>query len=189
MRSINYRMGFNNNKSAKSEKDLIILAKKNSNYFTPIYKKYHEQIFRFIYQRMSTSDDAADLTSQVFLKALINLKTYEFRGYPFSSWLYRIALNEVNQYYRSTKNKRTISLDEADIKEIIEQTDNIINNDKREKLLKEMSLLKTEKLSLIELRFFEKRSFKEIGEILNITENNAKVRTYRVLDEMKKKML
>ena len=39
------------------------------------------------------------------------------------------------------------------------------------------------------MRFFEKRAFKEIGEILNITENNAKVRTYRVLDEMKKNML
>ena len=42
---------------------------------------------------------------------------------------------------------------------------------------------------IIELRFFEKRAFKEIAQVLNITENNAKVKTYRVLEEMKKRMI
>ena len=55
----------------KSEKDLIDLAKKDSRYFAPIYKKYHEPIFRFVYQRMDSQADASDITSQVFLKALI----------------------------------------------------------------------------------------------------------------------
>ena len=41
-------------------------------------------------------------------------------------------------------------------------------------------------LQLVEMRFFEKRAFKEIGEILEITENNAKVRLYRVLERLKK---
>ncbi|PCJ27677.1 MAG: hypothetical protein COA97_03400 [Flavobacteriales bacterium] len=180
---------FNKNRNIKSEKDLINFAKKNSKYFAPIYKKYHEQIFRFVYQRMDNQDDAADITSQVFLKALVNLNKYEFRGHPFSSWLYRIALNEVNQHYRKTKSKRTVNLDENNIKEIIEETGNSFDEEKRNKLLETLSFLSPEKLSLIELRFFEKRSFKEIGEVLNITENNAKVRTYRVLKEMKKNML
>ncbi len=180
---------FNKNKNVKSEKDLINLAKQDSNYFAPIYKKYHEQIFRFIYQRMESQDDAADITSQVFLKALINLNKYEFRGYPFSSWLYKIALNEVNQHYRNTKNKRLVNIDETEIKEIIVESGDFFNEEKREKLLKTLSELNEEKLILIEMRFFEKRAFKEIGQILNITENNAKVRTYRVLEEMKGKML
>jgi RNA polymerase sigma-70 factor (ECF subfamily) len=47
------------------------------------------------------------------------------------------------------------------------------------------SLLPSEDLMLIEMRFFEKRSFKEIGDILSITENNAKVRLYRCLDKVK----
>ena len=89
---------FNKYREVKSERELINLAKKNSKYFEPIYKKYHEQIFRFVYQRLNNEDDAADITSQVFLKALLNLEKYEFRGFPFSSWLYRIALNEVNQH-------------------------------------------------------------------------------------------
>ena len=180
---------FNKNKKIKSEKDLIDLAKKNSNYFAPIYKNYHEQIYRFVYQRMENQDDSADVVSQVFLKALVNLHNYEHRGHPFSSWLYRIALNEVNQFYRRTKNKRTVNLDEKDIKEIIIESGEALDDNKREKLLIVLAGLDDEKLTLIEMRFFEKRKFKEIAEVLNITENNAKVRTYRVLDEMKKNML
>ncbi len=41
-------------------------------------------------------------------------------------------------------------------------------------------------LQLIELRYFEKRPFKEVSEILGLTESNAKVRTYRILEKMKK---
>jgi len=180
---------FNKYREVKSEKELINLAKKNSKYFEPIYKKYHEQIFRFVYQRLNNEDDAADITSQVFLKALLNLEKYEFRGFPFSSWLYRIALNEVNQHYRKTKNKRSVNLEEEHLKDIAEESGNTFNQEKREKLLTTLTNLEEQKLILIEMRFFEKRSFKEIGRVLNITENNAKVRTYRVLEEMKKIML
>lgn len=180
---------FKTNKKVKSEKELIILAKKNSNYFAPLYKKYHEQIYRFVYQRMENQEESADIVSQVFLKALINLHKYEYKGHPFSSWLYRIALNEVNQFYRKTKNKRTVNINEKKIKEIIIESGETFDERKREKLLKVLAELDEKKLILIEMRFFEKRKFKEMAEVLNITENNAKVRTYRVLDEMKDKML
>ena len=181
---------FNRKKSViKSEKDLIVLAISDSNYFTPIYEKYHEQIFRFIYLRMNNEVDTSDLTSQVFLKALLNLNKYEDRGYPFSSWLYKIALNEVNQYYRKTNKQRTINIEDQDIIDIIEESEDVYNSEKREKLLNVLKMLTKDKLTLIEMRFFEKKPFKEIGEILAITENNAKVKTYRILEEMKKNML
>jgi RNA polymerase sigma-70 factor (ECF subfamily) len=48
-------------------------------------------------------------------------------------------------------------------------------------------MLKENELQLIEMRFFEKRSFREIGEILDLTENNAKVKTFRALAKLKKK--
>ena len=180
---------FRKNRKVKNEVELINLAKKDSRYFAPIYNKYYEQIFRFIYQRMDSKEDAGDLASQVFLKALVNINKYEHKGFPFSSWLYRIASNEVNQFYRKNTKNRAINLDENDIKYIIEEADVPFDASKREKLLETLSLLTPEKIELIEMRFFEKRSFKEIAIILNITENNAKVKTYRVLDEMKKIML
>jgi RNA polymerase sigma-70 factor (ECF subfamily) len=138
---------------------------------------------------MDTIEDASDITSQVFLKALVNLNQFKFRGFPFSSWLYKIALNEVNQFYRKNKNRRTINVDEHQLKDIVEEAGELFDEVKRGMLLRVLASLDEAKLVLIEMRFFEKRSFREISEILNITENNAKVKTYRVLDEMKKKML
>ena len=59
-------------------------------------------------------------------------------------------------------------------------------SEEKEKLVKILARLSDERLSIIEMRFFEKRSFKEIGEIMGITENNAKVKVYRTLDKLKK---
>ncbi len=181
---------FNRKKGVvKSEQDLIKIAKKDSSCFAPIYEKYHEKIFRFVYQRMDNEEDASDLTSVVFLKALLHLHKYRDKGVPFSSWLYKIALNEINQYYRKTKKQRTTSINEKDIEDIIEETNGFYSDEKKEKLLRTLASLSEDKLLLIEMRFFEKRSFKEIAEVINITENNAKVRTYRILEQMKKNML
>lgn len=176
------------NKNVKSEKDLIDLAKRDSRYFTPIYKKYHEPIFRFVYQRMDSEHDASDITSQVFLKALINLPKYQHKGFPFSSWLYKIALNEVNQFYRKSAKNRSVNIDENQLTDLIEEVGEQVDEIKQQQLVKALAQLSAEKLTLIELRFFEQRAFKEIAELLSITENNAKVKTYRALDELKKLM-
>jgi RNA polymerase sigma-70 factor (ECF subfamily) len=79
------------NQRMEEELSWIRRAQKDPECFGPLYKKYHEQIFRYVYQRMDDEETAFDVTSQVFMKALNNLNRYEFRGVPFSSWLYRIA--------------------------------------------------------------------------------------------------
>ena len=58
----------------------------------------------------------------------------------------------------------------------------------RNQLIQLLDDLKETDLQLIELRFFEQRPFKEIAEILDITESNAKVKTYRILERLKKKL-
>src|SRR5690606_38641575 len=98
----------------------IELSKKDNRYFAPIYERYHEQIFRFVYKRMDNIDDAGDITSQVFFKALVNLKSFKHTASPFVSWLYRIALNEVNQFYRDQKKKRTVNINDMDIRNIVQ---------------------------------------------------------------------
>ena len=175
-------------KTPQTEKELIDLAKKDSRYFAPIYKKYHEQIFRFTYQRLDSQQDAKDITSQTFLKALVNLKKYQHKGFPFSSWLYKIALNEINQFYRTQAKKRTVNVNENQLKEVIDEVGELYDTTKQQQLINALAKLNEEKLVLIELRFFEKRPFKEMAQILDITENNAKVKTYRAIDELKKLM-
>jgi RNA polymerase sigma-70 factor (ECF subfamily) len=170
----------------EEERIQIENAKKNPEKFGPLYRKYYEPIFRYVYKRMDDLDTVEDVTSMVFVKALANIHKYEFRGIPFSSWLFRIAKSELNQAFRDKKGERTVRLDKVVIGQMM---DEIIENDSelnRSKLLTALTRLKADQLELIEMRFFEKRSFREIGDLLDMTENNAKVKTFRAVNKLKK---
>lgn len=168
---------------------LISHAKRDPEQFGPLYSKYHEQIFRYVYQRMDDEELAFDVTSQVFIKAMNNLHKYEYRGVPFSSWLYRIAKSELYQAFRDRKARRTVNVESMHMFEMIEEFDEEDSSENKARLIKVLSDLKENDLQLIELRYFEKRSYREIGEMLDLTENNAKVRTFRALERLKKQFL
>ena len=167
------------------EQSYILAAQQNPREFKHLYDKYYMNIFLFIYRRTDDEDLAADITQQVFLKAIQSINKYTYRGLPFSAWLYRIASNEVIQYFRDNSKQRVISLDKTDIAEMMEDAAHTNDTEKMEQLFIAMKKLKHEELELIEMRFFEKRSFKEIGDIKEMTENNAKVKVYRILDRLK----
>jgi len=168
------------------EARIIEEARRNPARFGILYEKYYRQIFVFIFRRTGDEDIAGDIVSDAFLKAMTALPKYESKGLPFSSWLFRIALNEVNMYYRKTARERVISLDQTNIIEMIAETGEKETEENRQMVVNLLSSLSPEDMYFIELRFFEKRAFAEIGEILGMTENNAKVRTYRILDKLKK---
>ena len=176
-------------KTAMQEEWLEIqAAQRNPARFAPLYQRYYEGIFRFIYRRTAKEALSADLCSQVFLKAMQKLDTYEFKGVPFSAWLYRIANNEVAQHFRKEQKNRIVSIEASNLSELFDEMEEDNNEYLRNLLITTLDNLKPQDLELIEMRFFEQRAFKEIANILNITESNAKVKTYRILERMKKKM-
>ncbi len=176
-----------NKEQIDQETDLIRQAKEDPAKFGLLYKQYYQQIFLFVLRRVESKDEAADLTSQVFLKAMLNLKKYEPRGLPFGAWLYRIARNEI--YDQSAKNKvnMVLTIEQDGIQKMIfDMQDEVSDKEKYNELKNALSKLSEDELEMIELRYFEDRSFKEVGDILNITENNAKVKTYRIIEKLKK---
>ena len=164
----------------------IEAAKLDASQFAPLYNKYYKQIFLYVYQRMDDRDTAFDITSQVFLKALTNLVKYEFKGVPFASWLYRIAHSEVMQVFRDKKSQRTVNVDVGDFRNLFEEIEECYYEEYKGKVMQLIKQLPEDELQLIEMRFFEKRPFKEIAEILMLTETNAKVKLYRILERLKK---
>lgn len=168
------------------EYTILEQSKKNPRAFGELYEKYYDRIFNFIFRQTDDEDLTADLCSQAFLIALKNLERYEFRGVPFSAWLYKIASNEVNKHYRKQKGSKVFSIEEARIRELIEQVDEISNEEIIQRLMNYLKELPTEMLQVLELRFFEDKDFKEIAFILDITESGAKMRTYRALDRLRK---
>jgi RNA polymerase sigma-70 factor (ECF subfamily) len=170
-----------------SEQRAIEDAKSNPARFEVLYNRYYELILQFVYKRVEGKEAAYDITSQVFLNAMTNIKGYKFMGMPFSSWLYRIAVNEINQMFRSDKVRRAVKVDEDELKYVMDELKTAEETETRYRQITEaLGELDEDELQIVELRFFEQRPFKEIGEILNITENNSKVKLYRVIDKMKK---
>ncbi len=161
------------------------MAQLNPLHFEYFYNLYYEKIFRFIYQRMDAKNDAIDLTQQTFIKALKNINKYEHRGKSIINWFYRIAFNEVNQFYRTKHKNRVINITTLIENTLIVEleTDDFLL--RKEELTEHLKKLTTEEFSLIEMRFFEDKSFKIIGAILSITENNAKVKTYRTISKLR----
>jgi RNA polymerase sigma-70 factor (ECF subfamily) len=171
----------------KQELTQIKKAQDDPRQFAPIYNRYYDEIFIYISKRIDDHDMVADITSKTFTNCLGSLHKFKFMGVPFSAWLYKIAINEVRQFFRQQKNcPRTVCLTDLNFTEIKEETIEESKYDDAYKLIpKLLSQLNENELQCIELRFFEQKSFKEIGFMLGLTEVNAKVRTYRILNKLK----
>lgn len=176
---------FSGSTTYSKEEALILAAQKDLQMFGALYEKYYAQILKFVYQRVTTKEDAYDITQQIFLQAMQSLHKYEMRGFPFSSWLYRIALNEINQLFRKGKKQRGVNLEEKHLKAIVEELGENSGEERENTVLACLTGLQEEEFQLVEMRFFENRPFKEIAEILNISEANAKMRLYRILEKVK----
>jgi RNA polymerase sigma-70 factor (ECF subfamily) len=168
-----------------TDDQLVLAAKRDRKYFGELYNKYFDGVARFVYQRTGTKDEALDITQQVFMSAMLALDKYESRGFPFSSWLYRIALNEVNSRYRKTKNQRVINIDDMGMQHVMNEINEENIEEKEAALLMAMQGLEEDEVQLLEMRFFEKRAFKEMAEILDSTESAVKMKVYRLLDKLK----
>ncbi|AEA43139.1 RNA polymerase sigma factor [Fluviicola taffensis] len=169
-----------------NEAKQIALAQKDHRHFGPLYERYFEQLFRFIFKRLGGNEElAGDLVQQCFMKAMANITKYEDRGLPFSAWLYRIAQNEVNMFFRSEKKNYTVEITDKQIFTILEENgENTTKQEDLDQLIEIINNLDDVQTDLIELRFFQELSFKEIADIYQISEANAKMRIYRLLEKI-----
>ncbi len=163
----------------------IELALNNTEAFAPLYKKYIQKIFRYCYHKIGSQEDARDIAQQVFVKAILNLKTFKNKGFGLSPWLYKIALNEINDWIKHKNreeywvNKELVWAEMGVIKDVNQE---IFDDQMLESALTKLS---QDSLEIIRLRYFEKLPFAEVAEILSITENNAKVKVHRTINELR----
>ncbi len=169
---------------ADDELRAVRAAQADPQAFTPLYTGYHATIFRFIHRRVNQRELAADLTQQTFLKALIALPRFEPRGLPFRAWLYRIALNELRMYWRKKK-ETVMDLSWAEVRELRSEVGVPETDEDLQRLAGALSRLPADKSRLIELRYVDGMSFIEVGQVLGIAEDAAKMRVHRVLGTLR----
>ncbi len=166
--------------SAELDEQQVRAAKADSARFAPLYERYHGDIFRFILRRAAHMELTADLTQQTFLKAMLGLARYEPRGLPFRAWLYRIALNELRMHWRKRK-EMVIDMSYAEVRGMCEEMGLPGEEEEMHRLAAAMGRLKEDRARLIELRYMDGLSFAELGQVLGIGEDAAKMRLHRVL--------
>ncbi len=163
----------------ETEQTCILRSQKDINHFQPLYEKYYDEIFRFIYRRVEDEMVAADLCSDTFYKALRNIKKFKWQGRPFGAWLYTIAANEIKKHYR--KGTLLYLIEEDRIAAAMEE-----EIDDSELLRAVFAQLSDDELVLLEWKFFEGKTFKEIALLNGQSESAVKMKVYRLLDRLKK---
>jgi RNA polymerase sigma-70 factor (ECF subfamily) len=145
----------------------------------------------FVYKRVGDQQVSADITSIVFHKALEKLHLFRFTGIPFKAWLYRVAANETNLFFRKTKSRRAVFLDQEQLMPLIPQKDEREHEQEEWKnywtrqIIECLQELEPRELDIIELRYFQGHSMKETAFILDISISNAKVKSHRVIKKLR----
>jgi len=175
--------------SREEEIEFIVQSKKDISKFKPLYGAYHHQILNYIYHKVIDKELASDICSQVFLKAMTGIKKYKIQETPFSAWLYKIAFNEIMMLFRRSKRLQPVILDETIIDGLHEELTEFDKEPLLASIENLVSRLGKNDLELIELRYYENMSFREIAEILNCSESAAKVRSHRLMMKLKKELI
>ena len=172
----------------EEEKALVEKAKRDPQAFGLLFEKYYDRIYLYILHRTADKDLSEDLTSETFFKALDKLWTFRWMSLPFSAWLYRIATNEVNGYYRKNKKIRRESLNNVEDEKSPESVNSFDKEESSEKVFvqlhKAISSLKPKYQEVVVLRYFEEKSIKEISVILDKAEGTVKSLIHRALTKL-----
>ena len=98
--------------TAQDEEILVRRAQQqDTEALTRLYEAYFDKIYRYLALRIRNNYEAEDLTQQVFMKVLKSIPSYKSTGVPFSSWLYRIAHNQLVDYLRQQNKKATVDIE------------------------------------------------------------------------------
>ncbi|NIR51121.1 RNA polymerase sigma factor [candidate division KSB1 bacterium] len=171
-------------------------TRENPNAFQPIFDKYHDVIFNYVLRRTGNPNLAQDITANTFLKAINHLKDFTWQGVSLSSWLYRIATNEINEHHRKFKRMVPLTAELTDTLRserntdtaLLEIEESIARNEKFKAISSALSKLKLKYQTVLTLRYFEDKSMKEIAEILDLPENTVKTRIRRGLIQIRKRL-
>ncbi len=145
---------------------------------TELWNKITPKLYGYLMNTLREQSLAEDILQETWLKAIRALPGFSPRGAGFSAWLFAIARNECNRYWRDNHAK-IISLD--DEKENVNVEDKSVSGDDKILLQSVVQKLPEDDQEILRLRYVAVLSFKEIAKILEISAVVARVRVHRAL--------
>jgi len=179
--------GVNNDSKAVNDGQLIADAHRDPAVFVQLYRRHYDAVFRYCAHRLFQRQTAEDLTSEVFLKAVENFSSFKGNERQFHNWLYKIATNAVNSYFRKTARRNGF------LKRARERANSQVANcgesaEKLAALREAMFELKPRYQTIITLRFFENLKLTEIAEVLGSSPGTVRSQLARALAKLRKRI-
>ncbi len=169
------------------EAKVIELARRDPDAFGELYRRTVDRIYTYIYYRTGNAADAEDLTARTFHQALSNMHRYTDQGVPFVAWLYRIAHNLVANHHRSHSRWRTTPLEDVELTG--KPADNPERaaevNERKQALWSAIRRQPEDRQRLLILKFTDRLSNEEIGQLMGRTESSIKSLYFRTLKALK----
>jgi len=174
-------------KNEKTDEELAVLSLKEKENFSEIVNRYASKIQRYIARVTGNYQESEDITQEVFFKAYVNIASFNPK-LKFSSWLYRIAHNESVNYIKKHYRTKNVELNENidygsfDDQKILEKIDANHNS----KLIKKaLATLSPRDREIVNLVFFEEKSYLEVSDILKISINSVGPTLNRAKNKLK----
>jgi RNA polymerase sigma-70 factor (ECF subfamily) len=164
-----------------SERRLIEAAQQDPSRFAALYEIHFERVYGYVSRRVGNREAAEDVTSEVFHHALANLPRFEWRGTPFGAWLMRIASNAIADRWRRGSREQTDAL--ADDPASGEPSPEEIEI--RAQLFRLVQELPIEQRKVVQMRFAEEKSIREIAQVLGRTEGAVKQLQFRGIQTLR----
>ena len=163
-----------------TERQLVEEAQRDPRHFAALYELNFERVYAYVARRVAGRAEAEDLTAEVFQHALANLKKFKWRGVPFAAWLYRIAGNAITDRWRRTGRERTYSEPE---REPVRGVDEEI--ERQALLFRLVRALPEKQRRVIELRFADEKSIRQIAQEMGCTEGAVKQLQFRGIQKLR----
>ena len=165
------------------EQLLIEAAQHDPGRFAELYEANFGRVYAFVAGRVRNRAEAQDITSEVFHKALANLKSFEWRGVSFASWLFRIATNTIadRSGYATWEREMANVDDPAPTAEPLD----LERIEQRARLYRLLNSLSANQRRVVILRFVEERSIREIAQEMGRSEGSVKQLQFRALENLR----
>lgn len=162
------------------ERELIEASKTDPARFGELYDRNFHRVYAFFARRVSTRQQAQDLTADVFHQALASLRTFKWQGAPFIAWLYGIAANVLSTHWRNIG--ISCPLEQFDLSSASQEIE-------RSVMLSELvASLSADQRLVITRRFSEQKSIREIAQELGRSEGAIKQLQLRALENLREKL-
>jgi RNA polymerase sigma-70 factor (ECF subfamily) len=165
----------------QNEKQLVERAARHDpKAFGTLYELYFDKIYNYLYFKTMHRNEAEDLTALVFMKAWEAIGNFRWQGYPFSTWLYRIAHNQLVDHYRTRR--QSLPLEAADF---VESGEDPFEAAAHASLLAQirtaLGSLTHEQQKVVTLRYLEGYSICEIAKKMNKAPDAVRAMQHRAL--------